>query len=95
MNCEQMKALGINEIFLPIDGFESYEISNYGNVRNSKSGVHKSVRLMNKGYYITDLYDDNHVWQSRDRYDQFTINLAVLISSVSIQQFSFLHHKKI
>ncbi len=48
MNSKQMKALGINEVFLTIDGFESNEVSNYGNVRNSKTGVHKSLRKMNK-----------------------------------------------
>ena len=31
-----MKQLGINEVFLPIDGFHNYEVSNYGNFRNIK-----------------------------------------------------------
>lgn len=29
-----MKQLGINEVYIPIDGFNNYEVSNYGNVRN-------------------------------------------------------------
>lgn len=38
MNSKQMKQLGINEIYLPIDGFYNYEVSNYGNVRNRLTG---------------------------------------------------------
>ena len=26
--------LNINEVYLPIVGFEKYEVSNYGNIRN-------------------------------------------------------------
>ncbi len=33
MNSKQMKNVGIVEAYLPIDGFESYEVSNYGNVK--------------------------------------------------------------
>jgi hypothetical protein len=39
MNNKQMKKHGIVEVFLPIiDDFPNYEVSNYGNVRNFKSG---------------------------------------------------------
>jgi hypothetical protein len=38
MNSEQMKTLGIIEVFLPIDDFPNYEVSNYGNVRNKLTG---------------------------------------------------------
>jgi hypothetical protein len=31
MNSQQMKNLGIIEVYLPIDDFRNYEISNYGN----------------------------------------------------------------
>jgi hypothetical protein len=48
MNSEQMKNLGIVEAYLPIDGFESYEVSNYGNVKSKvtnkilKPGIDKN-----------------------------------------------------
>lgn len=49
-----MKKLGINEIFLPINGFENYEVSNYGNVRNAKtSKVLKTGR--SNGYCFVNL----------------------------------------
>ncbi len=38
MNCKQMKALGIKEAYVTIDDFPNYEVSNYGNVKNKKTG---------------------------------------------------------
>lgn len=74
MKSKQIKALGINEVFLPRDGFESYEVSNYGNVRNSKPGVHKRLRKMKKGYYITDWYNDKHVLCSTKTIHRLVLN---------------------
>lgn len=51
MNSEQMKLLGIIEIYLPIDGFPNYEVSNYGSVRNIKLDRMLSPDLCSNGYY--------------------------------------------
>lgn len=55
MNSEQMKKLGINEVFLPIDGFHNYEVSNYGNIRNSKTGRILKPGTNKLGYLRVDL----------------------------------------
>ncbi len=34
MNTEQMKKIGIVEVYMPIDGFQNYEVSNYGRVKS-------------------------------------------------------------
>ena len=51
MNSEQMKALGIKEVFLPIDEFPNYEVSNYGNVRNRKTGKNLKNNVDINGYH--------------------------------------------
>ena len=56
MNSEQMKNLGIAEVYLPIDDFPNYEISNYGNVRNVKSGQILKACKNCQGYYYVWLY---------------------------------------
>jgi hypothetical protein len=38
MDSRQMNKIGIKEFYLPIDNFSNYEVSNYGNIRNSKTG---------------------------------------------------------
>jgi hypothetical protein len=55
MNCEKMKQLGIDEVFLPIDGFPNYEVSNYGNVRNIKKNIILKPYLR-EGYGVVDLF---------------------------------------
>lgn len=55
MNSEQMKQLGIKEIYLPIDGFPNYEVSNYGNVRNKSTGRILKAIKSNTGYYNVSL----------------------------------------
>jgi hypothetical protein len=55
MNSEPMKQFGINEVFLPIDGFNNYEVSNYGNVRNKSTGRILKVIESNTGYYNVSL----------------------------------------
>lgn len=53
MNSEQMKNLGIVEVYLPIDDFPNYEVSNYGNVKNVKSGqILKACKNCNGFYYV-------------------------------------------
>jgi hypothetical protein len=58
MNSEQMKTLGIIEVFLPIDDFPNYEVSNYGNVRNRLNN-----KLLNKHlsglYYAVELFNNS------------------------------------
>ena len=47
--------LNINEIYLPIVGFEKYEVSNYGNIRNRQTMRILKSRATNKNYLIIDL----------------------------------------
>jgi hypothetical protein len=59
MNFEQMKNIGIKEAYLPIDDFHNYEISNYGNVRNKKTG--KILKhFINHGYKYVNLCNDEN-----------------------------------
>ena len=69
MNSEQMKQLGIKEVFLPIDGFHNYEVSNYGNIRNVKSGKILKLRKDSHGYHYITLYyiDDNNEHKSANK----------------------------
>jgi hypothetical protein len=55
MNSEQMKNLGIVEVYMPIDEFTNYEVSNYGNVRNIKLGRMLTPDLCSNGYYCVCL----------------------------------------
>jgi hypothetical protein len=61
MNGEQMKKIGIIEVFMPIDDFTNYEVSNYGNVRNKMTGriLSSSPRKNSRGYYSVNLSDNN------------------------------------
>ncbi len=45
----------IREIFLPIDGYENYAVSNHGNVKNTISGRVLSPTLNNMGYQYISL----------------------------------------
>ena len=47
------------ETFVKIDGFEKYEVSNLGKVRNIKSGRVLKPRLQNNGYLMLCLYKNN------------------------------------
>ena len=47
--------LNINEVYLPIVGFEKYEISNYGNIRNRQTMRILKSRATIKNYLIIDL----------------------------------------
>lgn len=38
------------EIFLPIKGFQDYEVSNFGNIRNTKTGYFMKERSSQQGY---------------------------------------------
>ena len=67
MNSEQMKQLGIKEVFLPIDDFPNYEVSNYGNVRNSKTGKNLKGCLDIGGYYQVSLCDGGYNNPSKQR----------------------------
>ena len=44
------------EIFRTIIGFENYEVSNFGNVKNKKTNRILKQNLNGVGYYIVDLY---------------------------------------
>jgi hypothetical protein len=60
MNSKQMRDLGIIEVYLPIDGFENYAVSNYGNVKNTKTNkIIKSTKNIH-GYLFVNLYDSKH-----------------------------------
>ena len=47
----------INEVYLPIIGFEKYEVSNYGNIRNRQTMRILKSRATIKYYMIVDLDD--------------------------------------
>jgi hypothetical protein len=47
------------ETYKNIIGFENYEVSNYGNVRNITTGKIMKSSLNKDGYYIIDLYHNN------------------------------------
>ena len=47
------------ETFVKIDGFENYEVSNLGKVRNMKSGRVLKPRLHKNGYLMHGLYENN------------------------------------
>lgn len=55
MNINQMKKLGIAEVYLPIDEFPNYEVSNYGNVINIKFDRILTPDLCSNGYYRVSL----------------------------------------
>ena len=56
MDSEFMQKIGIKEIFLPIDKFPNYEVSNYGNVRNIKTGNTLKFWMNGDGYYSIMMY---------------------------------------
>ena len=45
----------MEEAYKGIDGYDSYEVSNLGNVRNKKTGLILKNRLNNTGYYSIGL----------------------------------------
>ena len=47
------------ETFVEIEGFENYEVSNLGKVRNIKSGRTLKPRLDKDGYLVHGLYKNN------------------------------------
>jgi hypothetical protein len=47
------------ETFVKIDGFEKYEVSNLGKVRNIKSGRILKPFLIQSGYLVHGLYENN------------------------------------
>ena len=53
---DKMQQIGIKEIYMPIDDFPTYEVSNYGNVKNKKTG--RILRPgLRKGYEFVNLCD--------------------------------------
>lgn len=44
-----------NEIYKPIEGYDNYEVSNLGNVRNTKTGRVLSAAISNSGYSFVSL----------------------------------------
>ena len=51
--------MSVFETFVKIDGFEKYEVSNLGKVRNIKSGRILKPYLTKKGYLMHLLYENN------------------------------------
>ena len=47
--------LGIIEVYLPIDGFDNYEVSNYGNVRNKTTNKILKPQINHDGYSRVEL----------------------------------------
>ena len=50
----------MEEIYKKIDGYDNYEISNFGNVRNTDSGKVLKPCINSCGYYIVNLYKDRN-----------------------------------
>lgn len=50
----------IKEIWKPIEGFDNYEISNFGRVKSTKKGFDKILKnnIGSRGYYSVNLYKD-------------------------------------
>ena len=46
------------EIFKYIDGYLNYEVSNFGRVRNIKSGRFLKPRTSRDGYHVVNLYQN-------------------------------------
>lgn len=53
-----MKQLGINEVYLPVNDFPNYEVSNYGNVRNVTTSKILKNGTNSRGYQFVILYND-------------------------------------
>ena len=51
------------EMFLPIDGYDNYLVSNFGNVKNSKTNMIMKQYNHNKGYKLINL-KNNGKWKS-------------------------------
>ena len=51
--------MSVFETFVKIEGFNNYEVSNLGKVRNMKSGKILKPRLQNNGYLMLCLYKNN------------------------------------
>jgi hypothetical protein len=53
---DKMQQIGIKETYLPIDDYPTYEVSNFGNIKNKKTGKILSPAII-KGYELVNLYD--------------------------------------
>ena len=51
--------MSVFETFVKIEGFENYEVSNLGKVRNIKSGRTLKPKLNRGGYLMYGLYENN------------------------------------
>ncbi len=49
----------MEEVYKPIEGYENYEISNFGNLKNIKTNTMKLPSLDTHGYKIIMLYKNN------------------------------------
>jgi hypothetical protein len=54
---DKMQKIGIKETYLPIDDYSNYEVSNYGRVKNRKTGRILKPRLNSHGYEYVGLCD--------------------------------------
>jgi hypothetical protein len=54
---DKMQKIGIKEIYMPIDDFPTYEVSNYGNVKNKTTGRILKPSINSNGYELVDLWD--------------------------------------
>jgi hypothetical protein len=49
----------MEEVYKPIEGYENYEISNFGNVKNIKTNTIKKSCIGSSGYYDIELFKNN------------------------------------
>jgi transposase-like protein len=54
---DKMQKIGIKEMYLPIDDYSNYEVSNFGQVKNRKTGRILKPRLNRQGYEYVGLCD--------------------------------------
>ena len=57
--CKEEEKMIEVETFVKIDGFDNYEVSNLGKVRNAKSGRVLKPQLNRSGYLMHGLYKNN------------------------------------
>ena len=58
---DKMQKIGIKEMYLPIDDYSNYEVSNYGQVRNRATGRILKPGIDGNGYQFVNLCNEGKV----------------------------------
>ena len=76
------------EVYKKIKGFENYSVSNFGNIKNNRTGKEISKRIANNGYVRVNLYDKNS--------KRFTVAVHRLVAEAFVPKEdgkNFVNHK--